>query len=149
MKRAFIYVGHSNWGKSFALRVITEGNAYKKTVIIKGLWFWVRKMSNDDKPDELLTAVEAIPESWYDNFILTYCPNHLEDGQTMEILNILSSSCQLFFFVQESRYSNPSEKIEEHEIAYLRTIGMVEMLKGKHEDSVRANRFRRFITEHL
>jgi hypothetical protein len=149
MKKAFIYVGHSHWGKSFALKHITEGNPFKKTVKIKGIWFWVRKMSNDDKPDELLIAVEGIPESWYDNFILTYCPSHLKDEQAMEILNSLSASCQLFFFVQESRYNNPSEKIEEHEIAYLRTIGVVEILKGRHEDTARANHFRRFITGNL
>lgn len=149
MKKAFIYVGHANWGKSFALKQITNNNSRKKTVQINNKWFWVRKMSNDDDPAGLLSFSKTIPSKWYENFILAYCPNHDHDQGAMGILNTLQESCELYFFIQEIKYSDPSKLIPITEIAYLQEIGTVHVLSGHNTDTVRADQFRSFIKQHI
>lgn len=149
MKKAFIYVGHSNWGKSFALRHVTDDNSYKKWAQINGIWFWVRKMSNDDQPQGLLKAVRAIAGEACDHYIFAYCPTHETDAVAIQILNALRSSCKLFFFIQESKYNDASKFITPDEIALLRRIGQVEILTGNSESRARANRFLRFIRQFI
>ena len=149
MKKAFIYVGHANWGKSFALKQITNGSSHKKTVKINNKWVWVRKMSNDDDSEGLLNFVNSIPTNGYNNFILAYCPNHGYDQGAMEILNSLQQSCDIYFFVQENMYSAPSNIIPASEINHLQQIGTVQILSGKNADSVRANEFLAFINQYI
>ncbi|PKP12067.1 MAG: hypothetical protein CVU09_00800 [Bacteroidetes bacterium HGW-Bacteroidetes-4] len=149
MKKAFIYVGHANWGKSFAVKQLTNGSSRVKKIQINNKWVWVRKMSNDDKPEDLLEFVKNIPNNWYQNYILTYCPNHEHDKGAMEILNNLQKSCELYFFVQQNMYQDPSQTIPAAEINYLQQIGTVQIITGKIEDSVRANEFLSFINQHI
>ena len=149
MKKAFIYVGHSNWGKSFALRHITDDNSYKKWAQINGIWFWVRKMSNDDQPIGLLKAVQAIPGEAVDHYIFAYCPTHEIDAVALQILGELQRSCKLFFFVQKSKYGSPNQTIAADEISRLKRIGQVEILTGNAESNVRASRFLRFIRQFI
>lgn len=146
-KKAFIYVGHSNWGKSFALKQITDGSSHKKTIKIQNQWFWVRKMSNDDFSEGLLDFVRKITYNSYEYFILAYCPNHEGDHIAKSILDELKKQCDLCFFVQESKFSDPSMKITSQEISFLSKIGKVQILKGHHEDSTRANEFLKFINK--
>ncbi|MBL4559937.1 MAG: hypothetical protein JKX79_03020, partial [Labilibaculum sp.] len=140
-----IYVGHSNWGKSYALKQITNGSPYKKTVEINQQWVWVRKMSNDDTAEGLLNFVETIPKLKYQNFILAYCPNQNNDSMAMGILTELQKHCDLYFFVQEEKYSIPNIKITSLEITHLNNIGTVQILKGNNTDIVRAQEFYKFI----
>ncbi|NPD86431.1 hypothetical protein HNS38_16785 [Lentimicrobium sp. L6] len=149
MKKAFIYVGHANWGKSFALKQITNGSSRKKTAQINDKWVWVRKMSNDDDPAGLLAFSKTIPSKWYENFILAYCPNHEHDQGAMDILNTLQESCELYFFIQEIKFSDPSQSIPETEISFLRQIGTVQILPGHNHDTVRAEQFLSFIKQHI
>lgn len=149
MKKAFIYVGHSHWGKSWTLRVLTNGKKDKKTFVLEGIWFWVRKMSNDDEAEGLLGEIMKIPASWYDHFVLAYCPSHLTDDLAREILEELGIHCKPHFFVQDQRFGHPSRRIPEEEITALREIGVVEVLSGQHEYTVRAARFLKFIQRHL
>ena len=44
-KKAFMVVGHENWGKSFTMNKIRNGK--KHSLEIKGIEFWARNMSND------------------------------------------------------------------------------------------------------
>lgn len=149
MKKAFIYVGHSNWGKSFALKQITNGSSHKKTVEIKNKMFFVRKMSNDDNSLGLLSFSESIPSRWYQNFILAYCPNHEIDQGAMKILNSLQKSCELYFFVQESKYSDSSQTIPAAQISFLQKIGKVQILTGHNPDKIRASKFHSFIEQYI
>ena len=149
MKKAFIYVGHSNWGKSFALKQVTGGNKDKKIVKINNLLVWVRKMSNDDTATGLLNFVRTISNNRYKNFILAYCPKHDTDQRAMETLNILRQSCELYFFVQEEKYNNPATRITEQEILHLQEIGEVEILQGQLPDTVRASKFTDFIKQYI
>lgn len=148
-KKAFIYVGHSNWGKSEALKQITDRDYRKKLVQIEGKWLFVRKMSNDDQADGLLKFVKKIPDSRHHNFILAYCPNHDRDSTAKSILDELEKSCELYFFVQETKFALSEQKIPESELSYLRKIGSVEVLKGKVKDVDRANAFRTLIENNL
>ncbi len=149
MKKSFVYVGHSNWGKSFALKQLTQGSSRIKIATIKNQLVWVRKMSNDDQPEGLLEFVKSISKNWYTNFILAYCPNHESDELAMAILKVLQDSCELYFFIQESKYDNADAKIKQQEMNYLKKIGTVKIIKGKQEDKDRAKRFLSFIEQHI
>jgi len=145
MKKAFIYVGHSNWGKSFTLKEITNGNPFKKTVQINQQWVWVRKMSNDDTAVGLLNFAKTIPNLNYQNFILAYCPNQNNDQMAMDILNELQQHCDLYFFVQEEKFGNSNVKISTQEITPLNNFGTVQILTGQNNNIVRAQEFHKFI----
>ena len=149
MKKAFIYVGHADWGKSFALKQITDNSSRKKTVQINNKWVWVRKMSNDDDANGLLSFSKTIPSNGYKNFILAYCPKHEHDQGAMDILNTLQGSCELYFFIQEIKYSDPSQSIPTTQIDYLNKIGTVQILSGQNPDTVRAEQFLSFIIQHI
>lgn len=150
MKKIFIYVGHSNWGKSFALRILTNGSSQRKITTIANERFWVRKMSNDDASQGLLNFVRTIPNSSYSNFILAYCPNHNRDETARAILNELAQqNNELYFFVQEEKFTRPHTRITAEEIQLLNEIGTIEVLNGRNEDIVRAEAFQNFIIENL
>ena len=38
------------YGQSFTLRALTKGNSYQKYIVIEGVQFFIRRMSNDDQP---------------------------------------------------------------------------------------------------
>ncbi|WP_294296520.1 hypothetical protein [uncultured Chryseobacterium sp.] len=159
MKKVFIYVGHSNWGKSFALKKLTNNSSKVKRCTINGKHIFVRKMSNDDDSGKLLQFVKKIPQKWQKNFIIAYCPkqDHLAGGQetakikeAKDILNELHKSCELYFFVQEEKYDDPQEHIALQETQYLYQIGkQVFILKGQNKDSVRAFEFENFIKQYI
>jgi hypothetical protein len=145
MKRAFIYVGHANWGKSYALRVVTHRNKDTKVINLNNKQVRVRKMSNDDQEIAMQTFVDHIPASQFDRFILAYCPTHDTVAGAMAILNSLQRYCELVFFIQESKFKNPTLLIPASELVHLRSIGRVHVLSGNHPDTTRAARFLSFI----
>ena len=149
MKKAFIYVGHANWGKSFAVKQLTSNNSRVKKIRIANKLVWVRKMSNDDDGLGLLRFVKNIPNEIYQNYILTYCPKHESDNIAKKILDELMKSCDLYFFIQENRYINQRDSIPLFEINYLQQIGTVHILSGKYDDTVRASEFYKFINQYI
>lgn len=155
MKKAFIYVGHSNWGKSFALKKITNNSSKTKSCNINGKHIFVRKMSNDDDSNKLLKFVKDIPGKWENNFIIAYCPkqddlNLIKGKEAKLILDELKISCELYFFVQEEKYNDPQRKITSTELKYLYQIGkQVFILKGHNPDSIRSSAFENFIKQHI
>ena len=67
-----------------------------------------------------------------------------------EILNELNNnSCQLFSFVQESKYNNPEIKISRSETDPLAKIGKVEILVGRHDFVTRGDKFKSFIESNI
>jgi hypothetical protein len=154
MKKAFVYVGHANWGKSFALKVLTKNSSHVKAIKINNRWVWVRKMSNDDDSGGLQRFCDKIPDSSYEFFVLAYCPNHqhfdskISKG-AIKILNTLVKSCELYFFIQRNKYSNPEEFIPDSEISYLKEIGTIQILEGKVKDNERASQFETFIQKYI
>jgi len=150
MKKAFIYVGHSDWGKSFALKKLTNNSSKVKSCNINGQHIFVRKMSNDDDSDKLLKFVKGIVRKWQQNFIIAYCPKQDVNSQAKEILDELYKSCELYFFIQEEKYNDPQRKITPKELKYLDQIGkQLFILRGQNQDLGRAKSFEQFIKQYL
>lgn len=156
MKKVFIYVGHSNWGKSSALKIITGNNRNKKTVLISQYNVRVRKMSNDDKATGLYDWVKTFPVQTYDRFIIAFCPNlpaspvsTQKQNIALNVLTELQKTNNLYFFVQEEKFNYPQKKISPQEINWLKTFGTVHTLSGQNADTVRASEFFKFITLHI
>jgi len=153
MKKVFIYVGYSNWGKSMALKVITGGSSHKKITTISGKTVRVRKMSNDDDGQGLLDWVTDMPRIRYDHFIIAFCPKFPPvDGEAtaeqnigLDILIELQKTNELFFFVQEEKYNNSRIQISQDEINYLKIYGTVKVLSGQNESTIRASEFENYI----
>ncbi|MDY3338690.1 hypothetical protein PG279_05810 [Riemerella anatipestifer] len=148
MKQIFLYVGHSNYGKSYALKALTDGNSHKKSTQINGKKIKVRKMSNDDDENKLLNFVQDIKNSDYKYYVIAYCPKQEKSKNAKKILNILKEFGNLFFFVQKNRYSN-NEEILPEEIDGLKKYGKVEILKGKIEYGERCEEFKKFIINNI
>lgn len=142
--KAFIIVGHENWGKSRTLYSLTKSH-HKGWFEIHGIWFFIRRMSNDDKPKELLTYVKNTVPTTKPFIIITLCPSFkVAWKNTTKILQILESKYELFFLVIKKKYIN-SEEISEDEINNLKKYGIIEIIENKIEDIKRAKRLQRFI----
>lgn len=153
MKKVFIYVGHSNWGKSRALKILTGDNSHQKTVQIKNYNVRVRKMSNDDDGIGLYNWVQTFQKQSYERFIIAFCPKlapvvgqaTVEQDNSLNILIHLQKTNDLFFFVQKEMFNSSNNKISLQEINWLKTFGKVYVLKNQNNDIVRASEFLKFI----
>jgi hypothetical protein len=154
MKKVFIYVGHSNWGKSRALKIITQNDSRKKTVQIGQYNVRVRKMSNDDYGIGLYDWVKTFPTQHYQRFIIAFCPKVTpltedateEQNIALDILLELQKTNILYFFVQEEQFNLPQNKITQQEINLISNFGTVHILSGQNPDTIRATEFENFIT---
>lgn len=155
MKKVFVYVGHSNWGKSMALKSLTEDNFNKRNIDISNQSIKVKKMSNDDDGTSLLNFVREIPNAKHNNFIIAFCPHvpTIKDKKgkrnSLEIINELKVSSKLFFFVQKEKYKDPKTQITENEINWLSNYGKVYILEGQNEAEIRAERLKRYIEDNI
>lgn len=156
-KKVFIYVGHSNWGKSMALKVITGGSSRKKIANISGHIVRVRKMSNDDNGQGLLDWVIDIPRINYQRFIIAFCPNFppatgeptVEQNIGLDILIELQKTNELFFFIQKEEFNAPTHQISQDEINWMSNYGIVQILFGQNPNTIRAAEFENFIKVHI
>jgi hypothetical protein len=145
LKIIFI-VGHEKWGKSETLRALTNGDYYQKKITISGIPFFVRRMSNDDKPAEYVRFVESVDPFYKPQIIAALCPNfERKKARTEYVLATLQSKgYKLFFWVIESQYKT-SNVVTPLEIQRLREFGKVEVYTKKTEADVRSKRFMEFI----
>jgi len=156
-KIVFIYVGHSNWGKSMALKELTYGSSRIKTTEISSHTFRVRKMSNDDDGQGLLDWVRDIHRINYHRFIIAFCPKlPPSTGEATEEQNIgfdilleLQKTNELFFFVQKEKFGDSTKHISEDEINWLMNYGNVHILSGQNEYYTRATEFKKFISSNI
>ena len=150
--KAFVVVGHSNWGKSFTLISLT-GSRHKMLIQVDGEQLKVKKMSNDDipkGPGGLLDFVEVSIKSKYAYIVLALCPNFVDaDRETEHILKTLSPKYDLFFWVMRERYGDRNTQVTDDQINRLKKWGTVEVFEGHAEDTVRAVGFKKFIEQHL
>ncbi|MFC0261391.1 hypothetical protein [Fontibacter flavus] len=157
MKKVFIYVGHSNWGKSRALRVLTGNSSRQKTVQISQYNVRVRKMSNDDDGQGLLNWVRTFPRQNYQRFVIAFCPKvppitgeaTIEQKIALDILIELQTTNKLFFFVQHEKFNYPHDQITQQEINWLKTFGSVKILYGQSPDTIRAKDFLQYIHAYI
>jgi len=154
-KKVFIYVGHSNWGKSMTLKILTGGSSRKKIAEISGHIIRVRKMSNDDYGIGLLEWVKDIPRIKYEKFIIAFCPKFPnidnpteEQNIAQEILIELQKTNELYFFVQKEKYGS-NEQILQEEIKWISNFGVVKIINGQNSNLIRAEKFIDFIKANI
>jgi hypothetical protein len=156
-KKVFIYVGHSNWGKSMALKLLTGGSSRKKIANISNHIVRVRKMSNDDDGQGLLDWVKGIPQSFYNRFIIAFCPKYpsfdqestAEQNVSLDILLELQMTNELYFFVQKEKFNDSTQQITQDEINWMSNFGIIKILSGQNPDTIRAIEFENFIKTHI
>lgn len=151
--KAFLVVGHKDWGKSSTLRALTDGSRYPRTWIIKSIMFFIRRMSNDDFPASLIELAKRLDPEVTPNVIATLCPTFNDKKALpalLETLNILKRKYKLFFFVLRHKCSNPDLTIPDDETDKLERYGTVDVFqpeRAKSEAIARA--FQTFIEEHV
>ena len=148
MPKAFIIVGHSNWGKSRTLRQLTD-SPRRARIEINGISIFVKRMSNDDIPQSLINFLKKVDPNAKGIIIIALCPNFDDPSRkTEQILKLLKNKYTPYFFVLKKRYLH-DEEVTHAEIQALRSFGTVWVLEQRAEDSARANAFRTFIESHL
>jgi hypothetical protein len=142
--KAFVVVGHSNWGKSKTLRSLTE------EIYIKGYKIKIKRMSNNEIPfKEVIDFLNKLDSKKNPVIIITLCPNFVDKSKgTIKILDLLLTKFKLYFWVLKKRY-NHTQEVEDGEIDRLRKYGCVEVVTKVDESNIRAKKFRRFIENNL
>ena len=137
--------GHSNWGKSWTLRPLTDGTH-------QGRWardvgdarFWVRKMSNDDKPDEYFEWMGSQQPTAMPRLIAALCPK-FDDPRLDRLLRALRDrGYQLHFWVMKRQYDGPGV-IAPGEISRLQAHGHVEVFSRRADAEHRARSVQAFV----
>ena len=148
-KKAYILVGHSNWGKSYTLKELTGNNSRQKYTNINGTNISVKKMSNDDSSFGLLNFIKQKTLN-KQTIIIALCPSFEDKNKkTIEIIEELKSkSFSCYFFILSEKYTGIG-KIKDEEINELKKYGTIEILTGKLDSLVRASKFKEFIEKHL
>jgi hypothetical protein len=147
MRKVFVLVGHSNWGKSMTLRALTSGNRYITIKPIGGHHFFIRRMSNDDNAESLLDfTINKLGNKDY--LIMTLCPTKLKKRFTLSILrNLRRSHNEIYFFVLKYKH-NGLEQILDTEINMLSPFGTLEIYTTVAPAPTRAAAFRKFVEIH-
>jgi hypothetical protein len=142
-RRAVFVVGHAHWGKSRTLRALTDG--LHRYVSIGTVKFFIRRMSNDDRPDEFYDFVDAIDASERPDLILAFCPT-IQEQQTRTCLETLrKKGYRLYFWVLRNQYGSKAV-IGPNEITTLARYGQVYVSgQGHAVDTTRAKALRLFI----
>jgi hypothetical protein len=138
--QAFFVVGHRHWGKSRTLRAVKDGVRQRRSVVVGGRTFWVREMSNDDKPAEWADKLNELDPNVKPQVILTLCPTPFAEP----VLQNLRRRYDLFFWILQRAYDG-ERVIRQDEVGILQNLGTVEQFNRIAEADVRAARFRRFV----
>jgi hypothetical protein len=148
--KAFVLVGHENWGKSQTLKSLTDDNRYVKRINLDGRELFIRRMSNDDKPESLVRFVKNLAPQHHSYVILTLCPNfHNSSRKTISILSQLAEKYELFFWVLKFKYE-ANQTVSDDEIRRLEDYGEVEVFSSKQLQSIeRAKEFKSFIKKRI
>jgi hypothetical protein len=147
MKKAFLMVGHSNWGKSETLAHLTKHNRKKKYVEISGEWFFIRRMSNDDNEEKLMTFIESA-HKYNCHLIIAFCPTFQAGEKGHKMLTVLSKDFEIHPFVLMHEYSG-TRVIERDEIVELEKYGKCKKYIEQGESTARSIAFKKYINSKL
>ncbi len=128
--KAFLVVGHKNWGKSTTLKALTGGSRFKRIWMIGKTPFLIRRMSNDDIPKSLKDFVHRLDPAVSPRVIATLCPTFNDKRSLpllLDILGTLKRKYELFFFVLRHKCKNPKSTILDDEIDKLERYGAVKI----------------------
>jgi hypothetical protein len=148
--KAFFVVGHRNWGKSKTLQSLKNGSK-KQNIDIKKTKFFIRIMSNDDRPESFVNFFIKLDPNQKPYLIATLCPKF--DGNVPDINGILrqlKENYKLFFFVLVHQWhENGNGRITESEIEKLKKFGEVKLYsandKRGNANVTKAKEFRKYV----
>ena len=155
--KAFFVVGHRNWGKSKTLQALKKSiGSNKQNIDIKKTKFFIRIMSNDDRPNRFIEFLNKLDPSQRPYLIATLCPNfddrlmNTKKPNTEKMLQQLRKNYNLFFFVLVHRWHKKRDgRITESEIKKLKKFGEVKLYsandKRDNANVTRAKEFRKYI----
>jgi hypothetical protein len=150
--KAFLVVGHKNWGKSTTLKALTGGSRYERKWRIGSAEFFIRRMSNDDDPKDLNKLVKRLDPDDTPRLIATLCPTFNDRHLLPLLLDTLATlkrKYELFFFVLRHKCQNAKKTIPDDEIEKLERYGIVKIFspEGAKPQAI-ARRFRSFVTKY-
>ena len=139
-------VGHSNWGKSATLRALTNGDYRVRKIKIEGVQYFIRRMSNDDRPKSFINRMTSVNPNKWPNILAALCPDFDDPSKkTGTVLQALQDKgYKLFFWVLQKQYGT-EEVINPAEISHLRLFGQVEIFTEVAQARVRAEKFKAFV----
>jgi energy-coupling factor transporter ATP-binding protein EcfA2 len=145
--RIVFVVGHSNWGKSSLLRAMTGRNFHQKKESIANVEFFIRRMSNDDKPKGYVEFMRSLKLQRRPNVIAAFCPKFgSKEDTTPAILQPLKQKgYELFFWVMQYQQGPGGSEITNTEIEVMRRFGHVEVFHGKTTPQSLARKFSAFV----
>jgi hypothetical protein len=143
--RVVFVVGHANWGKSRTLRALTSGNPHQRRVQIGGVEFFIRRMSNDDRPNDFYEFIRDVQPSEKSDLIIAFCPAFEEPRTRWCLEQLQVKEYRLFFWVLHQQYGN-GRFVTPDETRRLRGYGVVDIFDdGQAEDRRRATSLRIFV----
>jgi hypothetical protein len=143
--RVAFVTGHANWGKSRTLRALTGGNVHQQLIQIGDAEFFIRRMSNDDRPAEFYDFIREIQPSRRPELILAFCPDFQEPMTRRCLDQLQRKRYRLFFWVMRQRFGN-GQFVTPEEIAALCEYGHVEVFdSAQAQEHTRARALRAFI----
>lgn len=147
--KAFLVVGHKNWGKSTTLRALTGGKRPHMWEI-DSIVFFIRRMSNDDYPTKFLKLVISFDPDDKPRVIAALCPTFDNKKHPVRaILDALKRKYKLFFFVLQHKCKNPKRTIQDDEIDKLERYGTVKVFHPERaKPRVIARSLQRFVREY-
>lgn len=146
--RMFLVVGHSHWGKSRTLRALTGGRLLR-SITIGGANLHIRRMSNDDRPEELEAHFRHLANDGNRDAISALCPKLTGADQTAaDLLDILTPTYEILFWVQQRSFRG-DRFISSAEVAAMKSRGVVHVYDQHGEALDRARDLRAFIESQL
>jgi len=155
MKKSIVFVvGYEDWGKTQtlnALREICESEG--RRVKIKGTEFFIRSMSNDDRPEPYAKFIDRLSRPAAIAALCPYLKRHMTDGDDPSksidaiIKLLMTRGYELFFWVIQHKWGD-GESIAEEVISALGKFGRVEVMPETDLPcQARARRLRTFIMD--
>jgi hypothetical protein len=152
VKKAFILVGHENFGKSKTIVQLTgkKNSSFDDDIVKERSLFLFRK-SNDDKGEGLLTCLKGAIEKGAEYMLIASCPvfnrNETDNGNTREILKTLQESgYEIYAFILKESW-NATQRIEDADLAALKPYCQKTQEATSRDAQERAKELRQFILE--
>jgi hypothetical protein len=149
MKKAFLLVGHENFGKSRTLVELTKSRNSQHT-LIENKYFALKRKSNDDIGKELLNYVKGIlANKDCEYLLLCFCPNFIDSKKCSEkILETLKKECQLYSFVLVKQFGT-DKKVTQEEIENLKKYSNVFEYNESEDARDRADALVKYIKKNI
>jgi hypothetical protein len=149
MKKAFLLVGHENFGKSRTLVELTESkNSLRTSIGNKD--FALKRKSNDDIGEELLNYVKDILKNKdYEYLLACFCPNFTDSNKcSMKILETLKKECELYSFVLMKQFGR-NKFVSQDEIESLKKYSNVLRYSASEDARERADALAKYIKKNI